>query len=817
MDMADLPLQGLRPPASTAERLVAPASPSPPIAERLVAPAAQSSSDVATIAPRASAPSIGRVLMVGEGLAPLPTDVLLSTLRRHGLIVSWSSADEVASLPPQDVCDVLLVDAAVGRGEPLEWIRQLRQGAATIDLLPLPPPLPLLLLGNARDHAVPAAAALAAGANDCLAWPFDPVELVQRLANLTELSRLRRSRRGEDDRVRAELAARSASLDGLIETGLMMSMERDRSRLLRCLLEEGRRLLHCDGGTMYLVTPESTLRFELRTRDDSLPAWQIPLFNEVTGRPNENYVSVYTALRCRSVLIDDVYSEARFDLSGTRAFDAASGYHTVSMLTVPIAPRGGEAIGVLQFMNAFDRRTGHVVPFPPEMVSLVEALAAQAAVALDNLNLVESQKQLMESLIRVLATAIDAKSPYTGRHCERVPELAFLLAEAACRATEGPLAAFAFRSEEEWQEGRSGAWRHDCGKVTTPEHVIDKATKLETIHNRIHEVRMRFEVLLRDVEIERLRERLQAVPASPPGVADDDEGAARHAARRGRLIADFAFVAQCNIGSEAMGEADVERLAQIGAMPWIRHLDDRLGLSDAELDRLRAEPAQPLPATEALLADRPRDVVARRAEAEPDPSFKFRMAVPEHLYHHGELYNLGVRSGTLTPEERYKINEHMVHTITMLEGMPFPKHLRRVPEYAGTHHERMDGKGYPRRLSGEALSVPSRIMAVADIFEALTASDRPYKKAKTLSEALGVLRRMAGAHIDVDIYNLFLSSGVFLEFARKHLDPEQIDVLDGSPYLLPVAGATPLESAVGSSCATALDVRPGPAVGLRPR
>lgn len=756
MDMADLPPQVLRPSASTAEP--------PDVAAR------QSNRQ----APRASAPMIGRVLVVGEGPAPAPADALLSTLRRHGLIARRSSADELASLLVKDVWDVLLVDASVSHGEPVEWIRALRQAPPANDL-------PLLLLGNARQSAVSSAAALAAGANDCLAWPFDPAELAQRLVNLTELSRLRRSRGSEEGRVRAELAARSARLDGLIETGLMISMERDRSRLLRRLLDEGRRLLHCDCGTMYLVTPESTLRFERRTRDDSLPSWQIPLFNEVTGRPNENYVSVYTALRSRSVLIDDVYSETRFDLSGTRAFDAASGYRTVSMLTVPIAPRGGEAIGVLQFMNALDRQTGHVVPFPAEMVSLVEALAAQAAVALDNLMLVESHKQLMESLIRVLATAIDAKSPYTGRHCERVPELAFLLAEAACRATEGPLAAFAFRSEAEWQEFRIGAWLHDCGKVTTPEHVIDKATKLEMIHNRIHEVRMRFEVLLRDLEIERLRECL---PDGPGSVLADDEGAARHAARRDRLMADFAFVAQCNIGSEAMDAGDIGRLAQIGATPWIRHFDDRLGLSDGELDQLRAEPVQPLPATEALLSDRPRDIVARNAAAAPDASFNFRMAVPEHLYHHGELYNLGVRSGTLTPEERYKINEHMVHTITMLEGMPFPKNLRRVPEYAGTHHERIDGKGYPRRLSGEQLSVPSRIMAVADIFEALTASDRPYKKAKKLSEALAVLRRMAGAHIDVDIFNLFLSSGVFLEFARKHLDPEQIDVLDGSPYLL---------------------------------
>lgn len=563
-------------------------------------------------------------------------------------------------------------------------------------------------------------------------------------------------------------------LKGLIETCIMMSMSRDRQALLQQLLGEGRRLLHCDGATMYMVTEQQTLRFELRTRSDPLPSQQIPLYHEHTGRPNENFVSVYTVLHNRAVLIDDVYAESRFDLTGTRAFDVATGYRTVSMLTVPIAPRGGAPIGVLQFMNALDPATGAIVPFDPETVTLVEAIAAQAAVALDNLSLVESQKDLMGSLIRVLANAIDAKSPYTGRHCERVPELAMMLARAASDATDGPLRHFAFRSEEEWEEFRIGAWLHDCGKVTTPEYVIDKATKLETIHNRIHEVRMRFEVLRRDLEIAALQARLEDKWTV--------EAQAAHEAALAQLEEDFAFVAKCNVGTEAMDDEAVDRLHRVGARRWTRHFDDRLGLSAAELASRGGEADTELPCSEPLLSDRLRDIVPRPAEDRPDPSYGFRMDVPEHLYNRGELHNLGVRSGTLTPEERYKINEHMVHTVTMLEQMPFPKHLRRVPEYAGTHHERMDGKGYPRRLGPDRLSVPSRIMAVADIFEALTASDRPYKKPKKLSEALAVLQRMAGPHVDPDIFNLFLTSGVYLDFARKHLDPSQIDVEDASVY-----------------------------------
>ena len=489
-------------------------------------------------------------------------------------------------------------------------------------------------------------------------------------------------------------------------------------------------------------------------------------------------MSVYAAVHNRSVRIDDVYTETRFDLGGTRSFDRSSGYRTVSMLTVPIAPRGGEVVGVLQFMNAMEPSTGRIVPFDADIVGLVEALAAQAAVALDNLELVESQKQLMESLIRVLATAIDAKSSYTGRHCERVPELAMQLAEAACRVDAGPLADFAFRNDEEWQEFRIGAWLHDCGKVAMPEYVIDKATKLETLHNRIHEVRMRFEVLRRDLEIERLNARLAG--------DFDDAMQARLAEREQQLHDDFAFVAACNIGSEAMGADDERRLRRIAETTWLRYFDDRLGLSGTEYERMTAEPVLPLPATEHLLADRPRDLVARAENDRLDPAFGFKMDMPEHLYHHGELHNLSVRRGTLTREERYKINEHMVHTITMLERMPFPKNLRRVPEYAGTHHERMDGKGYPRRLSAGQLSVPSRIMAVADIFEALTAPDRPYKTPKKLSEALRTLQSMAGDHLDPHVVNLFITSGVFRDYAAKHLTPEQQDVVDGTLFLAPL-------------------------------
>jgi HD-GYP domain-containing protein (c-di-GMP phosphodiesterase class II) len=412
------------------------------------------------------------------------------------------------------------------------------------------------------------------------------------------------------------------------------------------------------------------------------------------------------------------------------------------------------------------------------MVGFVEALAAQSAVALENQNLLEAQKALMESLIQLIATAIDAKSPYTGGHCERVPELALMLAEEACAVAEGPLADFRFNSEDEWREFRIGAWLHDCGKVTTPEYVVDKATKLETIYNRIHEVRMRFEVLLRDAQIE----RLLAIHERGEDIAVAD---ARFAERQAQLQDDFNFLADCNLGGEFMAPELIERVRRLAGETWLRHFDDRRGLSHGELRRYPPATDGALPAVERLLADKPEHVVPRSGEqAVLDEAYGWKLKVPEHLYNFGEVYNLCVSRGTLSEEERFKINEHIMQTIVMLEQLPLPKHLQRVPEYAGTHHETMIGTGYPRRLGADELSVPSRIMAIADIFEALTASDRPYKPMKTLSESIKILSFFKkDQHIDPLLFDLFLSSGVYRRYAERFLKPEQIDEVDVAKYL----------------------------------
>ncbi|WP_417511242.1 HD domain-containing phosphohydrolase [Methylophaga sp.] len=387
-----------------------------------------------------------------------------------------------------------------------------------------------------------------------------------------------------------------------------------------------------------------------------------------------------------------------------------------------------------------------------------------------------NQDKLMDSFIQLIAQAIDDKSHYTASHCERVPELAFMLAEQA----EGSLAPafrdFRFHSEEEWREFKVGAWLHDCGKITTPEHIVDKGSKLETIYNRIHEIRTRFEALWRDAEITYWQNMTQSPDNQAQHQAELDSTLQQ-------LKDDFAFVAAMNVGGEALSEDKKARLDEIAQITWIRHFSDRLGLSPADEERLTT-PENNLPCEETLLSDKPEHIIPRDDGTGFEPHLGIKMAIPEHLYNQGELYNLKIERGTLTTEDRFKINEHIISTIRMLDALPFPEELSRVPRYASTHHEKMDGTGYPRKLSKDQLSIPERIMVLADIFEALTAADRPYKKAKTVSESIDIMAKMvADEHIDADVFELFLTTESYKVYAEKFLAPEQIDEVDVARYL----------------------------------
>ena len=524
-------------------------------------------------------------------------------------------------------------------------------------------------------------------------------------------------------------------LEQLHRIGAALSRERDIHRLLENILEAAKRLLGADGGTLYRVTEDGeALRFAI-VRTDSLGlrlggvSEEAPQFPDLplrlpSGALNDSLVAVHAAVHDRTINIADAYCQQHFDFSGTRAFDTRTGYRSQSFLTVPMKNHENELIGVLQLINAIDPATGQVRAFTAQDQRLAESLASQAAIALSNRQLITQLETLFESFVQLINLAIDEKSPYTGGHCQRVPALTMLLAEAAHATTEGPLAEFAM-SERDRYELKMAGLLHDCGKITTPVHVVDKATKLQTLYDRIGLVDTRFEVLKRDARIDMLRRQLALRPVA------DAHAEAQLQATLGRqlqaLDEERDFLRHCNHGVEAMPEADQQRVRAIGQTRQWRNPDG---------------------VTTALLT----------AE---------------------EQHNLTIRSGTLTQAERDVINHHIVSTIKMLESLPWPRHLRNVPEYAGGHHERMDGRGYPRGLTREQMSWQARMLGIADIFEALTAADRPYKQGMKLSQALAIMRRMAdGGHIDPDLFAVFLRQQVYLRYAERFLDPGQIDAVD---------------------------------------
>ncbi|HNQ56000.1 MAG: phosphohydrolase [Rhodocyclaceae bacterium] len=523
----------------------------------------------------------------------------------------------------------------------------------------------------------------------------------------------------------------------LNEIGAALSHERDIDKLLESILVAAKTITHADGGTLYRMTEdERSLRFEIMHNDslkialggtsgNPIPFPPLPLRTE-SGEENNSMVAAYAAIHQKTVNIDDAYEAEGFDFSGTRKFDARTGYRSQSFLTVPMKNHENAVIGVLQLINSIDPDNGKVVPFSAADQRLAESLASQAAIALTNRQLIDQLEKLFESFIQLINVAIDEKSPYTGGHCERVPVLTMMLAEAVNETQEGPLAGFGMTDKDRYELKIAGLL-HDCGKVTTPVHVVDKATKLQTLFDRIHLVDTRFEVLKRDAEIAVLKARLalrEARDTQADAALDENLSAQLQ-----RLDADREFLRQANIGGELMTPEAQARVSRIGTgYRWI-------------------------------------DVDGK----------------PVNFLSDDELENLNIRAGTLTQKERETINYHIVATIKMLEQLPWPKHLKNVPEYAGGHHERMDGKGYPKGLTREQMSVQARVMGIADIFEALTARDRPYKPGKTLSESLKILGNFRlNGHIDPDLFDVFVRQKVYLKYAARFLDPEQIDEVDES-------------------------------------
>ncbi|MFH1081529.1 MAG: HD domain-containing phosphohydrolase [Pseudomonadota bacterium] len=516
-----------------------------------------------------------------------------------------------------------------------------------------------------------------------------------------------------------EQATQLDQIKRLTQIGVALSAEKNLDRLLEMIVDEARFFTHADGGTLYIMTDDETaLQFAI-VQTDSLNirmggtsgkiTWPaVPLKNS-DGALNYANVSAYAALSGEVVNIPDVYDTDGFNFEGTRQFDRNTGYRSQSMLVVPMRNHENTIIGVLQLLNAREPSSGIVVPFSLECQGMTESLASQAAVSLTNNRLIHDLEVLLDSFIRSIATAIDEKSPYTGGHVRRVAELTMVIAGRINEIREGPYADVFF-DDNQLKELRLAAWLHDVGKITTPEHVVDKASKLETVFNRMELLKVRFELLRRDHGIEKPMCTVSEGKKAPGDSLAESDDFIRS------LADDYQFLVMENNGSERMTEEQISRLKRISERKY------------------------------------------------------FMDGAWYPLLNDNELENLSIRQGTLTHEERNIINNHAAVTYKMLSQLPFPRTLRHVAEYAAAHHEKMDGTGYPGGLKGEAISLQSRILALADVFEALTAKDRPYKKPITLSHALNIIGRMVqDGHIDADLFELFVNEQIHIDYARKEL------------------------------------------------
>ncbi|HJM47283.1 MAG TPA: HD domain-containing phosphohydrolase [Candidatus Marinimicrobia bacterium] len=522
----------------------------------------------------------------------------------------------------------------------------------------------------------------------------------------------------------------------LNEIGIALSTEKDTNKLFELILEEAKNITNADGRTLYMVDEKGNLKFEIMRNDSmdtimggtsgiDIPFPAVPKYFD-DGEPNLSNVSAYAAITGNTINIEDAYEEKGYDFSGAKSYDKSSGYKSKSFLTMPLKNHENEIIGVMQLINATDNNTGEVISFSPEVQEQVESIASQGAVALTNKRLVEELKNLFESFIKLIATAIDKKSPYTGGHCERVPLITTMLADAVEKVDYGKYKDFSMTEDERYELYIAG-WLHDCGKVATPPHVVDKGTKLETITDRIDTIKTRFEVLRRDAEIDFLKKKLE-LNGTANGEAKNLEK--EYTEKLEQLNDDEAFIEKCNVGGEFMEKELQNRVLDIANYDYEQQGDKTSFLSE------------------------------------------------------NEVRNLNIPKGTLLPEEREIINDHIVITIDMLEQLPYPKHLKNVPEFAGGHHEKLDGTGYPKGLKADQMSVQAKMMAIADIYEALTAADRPYKDGKKLSMAMRIMGFMKNDyHIDKDLFEIFVKEGVYKTYAKDYLSKSQIDEVDKKALL----------------------------------
>jgi len=502
----------------------------------------------------------------------------------------------------------------------------------------------------------------------------------------------------------------------LSEIGIALSAERDLDKLIEMIVDEARRFTSADAGTLY-IREGSVLKFKILQNDTLKTRMGGTSGNPITLPPvemKETNVSAYVAIKNVVVNIPDVYDSDLFDFTGPKKFDEATGYRSRSMLVVPMKNHEGDIIGVLQLLNAKEIKTGTVIQFSKDFELLIESLASQAAVAVTNVMLIRDIENLFESFVMSMAAAIDAKSPYNVSHTKRVAGLTLAVAETINAKNDGPFKDVRF-SPADLNELRMAGWLHDIGKVTTPEWVVNKGTKLEKIIDRIELIRTRFACIGKTKRISALAKKVELLssgnnPARSPELERIDK---ELESELKQLSDDLEFIEKSNKPGEFMEDAKLARLYKIADQAYIEE-----GVEKPYLDK-------------------------------------------------DELKNLSIRKGSITEEERLIMQDHVSVTAKMLREIPFIKKLKNAPKYASEHHECMNGKGYPKGLKAEELDIRSRILALVDFCEALTAKDRPYKKAMPLEVAFKILSSAANdGHLDKDLYNLFVEEKVFERYEK---------------------------------------------------
>lgn len=559
----------------------------------------------------------------------------------------------------------------------------------------------------------------------------------------------------EIDDLHAAMAKMRKTLIKFISMSSMLTVKNNFTQQMQGLLTDTTEIADMAGGMVFLADHDAKLftPAAFRWGNDNIDFSTIPPLTV----DHEHYDAFWQILHGQTV--SSVLTRENMPVSLEAFLLPHLPEHYVA---VPMQTHDNHPMGFLLLFNTAALTDKH----NEAKIQLINSLVGMLSVAIEAQHLLAEQKKLINAFIKLIAGAIDEKSPYTGGHCQRVPVITKMLAQAAVDAQDGPYAGFTL-SENEWDELHTACWLHDCGKITTPEAVVDKATKLELIYNRIHEIRMRFELLKREKEIEFLRHQ------------GDNTDAQVLEEMLSQLDDDFYFIARCNIGSEFVSDDALSRINKIAEYRWTRTLDDTAGVSQDELMRKKHQPVATLPVQEPMLADKEEHIVYRADTSKEADHYHFKLKKPLHQYNYGEIYNLSIRRGTLNDEERYKINEHIIQTIIMLDNLPFPRTMANVSTIAGGHHEHVDGKGYPYQLDHTQMSAQVKMLAIADVFEALTAVDRPYKPGKLLSEALGIMASMVNDHhLDRDLFILFLQSGIWNEYAHTYLDAEKTDHVD---------------------------------------